>query len=498
MSNPERLEEFKLKVETFNSVKKKFIGNTSVNNIIRFLKKQDTPLSWLFVHALEAEVNNIEAKRQLLSVNKRASVTFYRYKHFHINAFIKRVIDWNDFHKDNMILYGGARDPKSSMPTVLFNLPKTEQISWHDNTKKEEDISKKENRLAYLRRDTSGANDLEILSLEKELKEAREGYSDDLVDQTIDKLQKDVDQASEQRERQIEVMQAQLDIMEKTGALWDEAHKLLREANEQLKDLNSDEEFAKQFKLTDLAKLLAKSEDISSLSDAGFLNWLDKALTDYRQAGLGKEELEKKYGIDVDKDGKIDTEPEEPMVESSVAERFENRDERNAGIAIGAKLGGYGWSSNATQLQNQLKDKGFDENDINEILMTFRNFNKNDPWKKIWPNLKLSNYSIDKFARGGLADYTGPAWLDGTKTNPELVLNAQDTRNFIALKDILSSLMSTPSASTKTSSGDNYFDINITADIGSDYDVDKLANRIKKQIFEDSQYRNVNTINYLR
>ena len=142
MSNPERLEEFKLKVETFNSVKKKFIGSTSVNNIIRFLKKQDTPLSWLFVHALEAEVNNIEAKRQLLSGNKRASVTFYRYKHFHINAFIKRVIDWNDFHKDNMILYGGARDPKSSMPTVLFNLPKTEQISWHDNTKKEVPLPK--------------------------------------------------------------------------------------------------------------------------------------------------------------------------------------------------------------------------------------------------------------------------------------------------------------------------------------------------------------------
>ena len=33
MSNPERLEEFKLKVETFKSVKKKFIGSTSVNNV---------------------------------------------------------------------------------------------------------------------------------------------------------------------------------------------------------------------------------------------------------------------------------------------------------------------------------------------------------------------------------------------------------------------------------------------------------------------------------
>lgn len=366
-----------------------------------------------------------------------------------------------------------------------------------DNTKKEEDISKKENRLAYLRRDTSGANDLEILSLEKELKEAREDYSDNLIDQTIDKLQEDADKASEQRERQIEVMQAQLDIMQKTGGLWDEAYKLLNDAEEKLKDLDSDEEFAKQFKLTDLAKLLAKSEDISSLSEAGFLNWLDKALTDYRQVSIGRDEIEKKWGEDVNKDGKITTEPEEPVDIPSVIVDFASNDERNHGIAIGAKLGGYGWSSNTTQLEKQLKDKGFNENDIREILAIFKAVNKTN-WKQMWPNLKLSNYSIDKFARGGLADYTGPAWLDGTKTNPELVLNAQDTRNFIALKDILSSLMGAQGASTKTSGGDNYFDINITADIGSDYDVDKLANRIKKQIFEDSQYRNVNTINYLR
>ena len=70
MSNPERLEEFKLKVETFKSVKKKFIGSTSVNNIIRFLKKQDTPLSWLFVHALEAN-----GPTAIITTRREASVT---------------------------------------------------------------------------------------------------------------------------------------------------------------------------------------------------------------------------------------------------------------------------------------------------------------------------------------------------------------------------------------------------------------------------------------
>jgi hypothetical protein len=34
------------------------------------------------------------------------------------------------------------------------------------------------------------------------------------------------------------------------------------------------------------------------------------------------------------------------------------------------------------------------------------------------------NVTVQKFASGGLANFTGPAWLDGTKTNPEYVLSA--------------------------------------------------------------------------
>lgn len=36
------------------------------------------------------------------------------------------------------------------------------------------------------------------------------------------------------------------------------------------------------------------------------------------------------------------------------------------------------------------------------------------------------------FASGGLADYTGPAWLDGSYSKPELVLNPEDTQNILS------------------------------------------------------------------
>lgn len=40
-------------------------------------------------------------------------------------------------------------------------------------------------------------------------------------------------------------------------------------------------------------------------------------------------------------------------------------------------------------------------------------------------------YTHYKYLEGGLADFTGPAWLDGSKSRPEMVLNAKDTENIL-------------------------------------------------------------------
>ena len=99
------------------------------------------------------------------------------------------------------------------------------------------------------------------------------------------------------------------------------------------------------------------------------------------------------------------------------------------------------------------------------------------------------------FATGGLSTQTGPAWLDGTPSNPEYVLNADQTKAFFNLVDTLTS----SEGKSGGVSGDNYFDIDINVDeLANDYDVENVAEKIKQMIWEDSQYRNVNLVNLLR
>lgn len=49
----------------------------------------------------------------------------------------------------------------------------------------------------------------------------------------------------------------------------------------------------------------------------------------------------------------------------------------------------------------------------------------------------ITSGTIPHYASGGMNYHTGLAWLDGTSTHPESVLNAQDTSNLLALRDTL-------------------------------------------------------------
>lgn len=65
---------------------------------------------------------------------------------------------------------------------------------------------------------------------------------------------------------------------------------------------------------------------------------------------------------------------------------------------------------------------------------------------RFWSSAGYDNFVNDMkanypaYLHGGLADFTGLAWMDGTKSKPEAVLDAEDTENFIALRDVLSQL----------------------------------------------------------
>lgn len=423
-----------------------------------------------------------------------------------------------------------------------------------ENAKTEEEIAQMEARLAYLRQDTSGANSLEIMQLEKDLEEARQNYEDSLIDQALQQMRDDADVAAEQRAQQIQIMREQLDMAIANGELWDEVYTLIGAAwnKDGTFDINSD-----------LVKLLQATDAFQSLSEVGQQVWLDKLIEQANTFVEGIQAVVAEYweqltpwlqailtelGADPtpingnnsggaggsggsgspggpgtggqspggQTESPPNTTPPPPLTPQQI---FENS--ISSEFPYGKASATYGTIKEGSNpklikaVQFALKKMGYRDmhgvpvhiNGVfDNITREAVEFFQTDPHKqpgRIQMDGKVGNQTRNKFRlnhykTGGLADFTGPAWLDGTKTHPEMVLNAQDTQNLIALKDTLAKLLNSNLGTSGAPTGDAYFDIDINADIASDYDVQQLASEVKRQITQDLNYRNVNSVNFIR
>lgn len=79
------------------------------------------------------------------------------------------------------------------------------------------------------------------------------------------------------------------------------------------------------------------------------------------------------------------------------------------------------------------------------------------------PILWANGHQI-KYKDGGFADFTGPAWLDGTKQHPEAVLNALQTEHFIKFTNALDNMFSNGNGVSNTTSSINIGDIQFHVD----------------------------------
>lgn len=92
---------------------------------------------------------------------------------------------------------------------------------------------------------------------------------------------------------------------------------------------------------------------------------------------------------------------------------------------------------------------------------------------------------VKAYKTGGLVNYTGLAQLDGTPGKPELVLNAQDTENFIQLKDALRSLMS---SDVSLAGAGEMYDMAQSADISHEFPSVSGLDGIKKQLTQITEH----------
>ncbi len=108
--------------------------------------------------------------------------------------------------------------------------------------------------------------------------------------------------------------------------------------------------------------------------------------------------------------------------------------------------------------------------------------------------------SVFKYKSGGLVDYTGPAWVDGSTEQPEAFLSAEDTARIGEAAKILADIpwmdRDTNNASVVTNNGgDVSVEINLNIDhISSDTDIDEMIQRVKDEIVDVARPEGTNVI----
>lgn len=473
----------------------------------------------------DEDILDIEA--EIDEINRRSKDDFLSLEQRVYDAIVKQ-------HQEVIDAYSSFNDTLNDTNDKIMNGLR-EQIDLErqirDNTKTEEDIAEKEARLAYLQRDTSGANATETLRLQKEIDDARQSYSDSLIDQQIDSIEKGNEKAAEQRQIQISMMQEQLDYWTKNGAFWSTVSSLLTNA--------IDPETGKLDKNNAaLVSLLMDAENFGGLSEFGQMDWYDDLVEAFNKGmeGFGNFKMQQAeeageitqggntYKYDKSKKawmlgGEAYSAVYDPVTGQYIFTRNKTEDVKTGTIgeskeeikAETSKDTNSKYTGSTTHKYTVSLGSWTQEIDATDEAAARKKAGMYYDTYGIWYAKQRSNYSLDdfkkqftkdqfmnyltiaqKYASGGFADYTGPAWLDGTKTKPEAVLNAKQTELFISLRDMLEKFGQT--GGFTNSYGNTYVDLDVNADIGSDYDVDSLVNRLKRDILDSSSYRNVNML----
>lgn len=406
-----------------------------------------------------------------------------------------------------------------------------------------DEIVKKQKRLAMLMRDSSGRNAGEIADLQKEIQNAQQDVIDEDIDRVIDSMEEANDKQQENWDNVIDKLQEQLDQDKENGKFIRLAEQKFEEGPEAVM-----EAFKGFFQTTgpySQAEIDKKLQEILNILPQAFKYFNGENPSENNNLGNGSEYKKVNY-LDPQgniQQGYISTADNKTYKDAELTERID----QGSIVYVNGKAyklvgdNGVDVTSQLTDAQKKLLGigtggQGTPSSNTNTSITTSRakvantggkgvnlrsgpgkNYEKVgaysdgttvtvlDESNSAWWKVKVGNATgymasqyLKKYLNGGLVDFTGPAWVDGSKSAPEAFLDAQDTRNFAQLKDILASLLRADRFKANEVSPARGGDctIYVTVDqIASDYDVDEAVARIKQEIMSGSAYRNINLVN---
>lgn len=358
-----------------------------------------------------------------------------------------------------------------------------------DKANSYEDLSKKQKRLSLLQRDTSGRYSSEIQSLQEEIANAQQELADQQVDDMLQQLEDQMDADERRHSETLDMMQKQIDEYVETRAYIKEAEEIIAQGDEAILAKLMEGENYLQASDAERQKMLDEwGPQIGSLNK--YVEYLGEGIITATQyiAKMMTDGLTQATAAVVQAVGSIS-----PTVVVNIG-----------GGGGGGGYGGYSGGRNTSSRPSQSTGCGYTcksgcaDSCSGTCSGTCTGSCSGGCLRGCNVSCKGSckgrnGHPANRYASGGMVDYTGPAWVDGTKSRPEAFLNANQTSLIGSFAKSLERLSGTTSGTAFQGIGDCTIDITIGS-IGKDYDIDQAIAKVKDEIVRSTEYRNVNIL----
>lgn len=315
-----------------------------------------------------------------------------------------------------------------------------------------EDLQKKQSRLALLQRDSSGRYANDIAELQEEINQDQQDLADENVDNILDTLERQMDKDAERHQDILDAMQKQIDSNVENRIYIERAEQTIAQGEQAILDA------------------IHMGEDWRNASNAEREKMDEEQATNIAGSKSYLEKLNEGITSSSEYISKMVTDALTKQTESLI------------------------WTIGDIPQNDEVHVAHAMETTLPPILEQF--------FARITTAQDMANDNATsgakKYATGGLVDYTGPAWVDGTPGKPEAFLNANQTAMIAAFTANLVKMVSGKFPSSNIEAGSNC-EINIDiGSIGADYDIDQAINKVKQEIVNSAQFRNVTLLNRRR
>lgn len=314
-----------------------------------------------------------------------------------------------------------------------------------------EDLQKKQNRLALLQRDSSGRYVNDIAELQEEINSDQQDLADQNVDNILDTLEKQMDKDAERHQDILDAMQKQIDSNVENRIYIERAEQTIAQGEQAILDA------------------IHMGEDWRNASNAEREKIDEEQATNIAGSKSYLEKLNEGITSSSEYISKMVTDALTKQTESLI------------------------WTIGDIPQNDEAHVAHAMQTTLPSILGQF--FARTNTAQDMADDNKVSGA---RYASGGLVDYTGPAWVDGTPGKPEAFLNANQTAMIASFTANLAKMISGKFPSSNVEAGSNC-EINIDiGSIGADYDIDQAINKVKQEIVNSAQFRNVTLLNRRR